>query len=223
MMQATPISQPSDGRRAVRRPCVSRPKVPPAVALIGASTGGPQALVALISGLTPVLSRLPICVTLHMPHDLMPVIAAHVARVCGVKTSVVVAGRRLDADLVHFAPGDQHLTFLRSGPDVDLVLVPGRSGDFCKPAIDVMFTSGAACHGARTLGIVLSGMGKDGLAGARAIVAAGGEVLVQDKASSAVWGMPGSVAKADLAAAILDPAAIARHVLARVAPLTRSA
>lgn len=76
-----------------------------------------------------------------------------------------------------------------------------------------MFKSGAQSHGARTLGVVLSGMGKDGLEGARAIVEAGGSVLVQDKATSAVWGMPGAVAKADLASAILEPAAMARDIV----------
>jgi two-component system chemotaxis response regulator CheB len=184
--------------------------------LIGASTGGPQALVALMSGLAPLVGRLPVCVTLHMPPDLMPVIAAHVARVCQVETSVVTERRRLDVGVVYFAPGDRHLNFRRTATGMDVILVASAPGEFCRPAIDVMFASGAASHKMRTVGIVLSGMGKDGLEGARAIVAAGGAVLVQDKATSAVWGMPGAVAKADLAASILPPAAIARQVIERV-------
>ena len=192
-----------------------QPLLPPGVVLIGASTGGPQALVVLIAGLAPVLTHLPVCVTLHLPSDLMPVIAAHVARTCKVQTEVVVGDRRLDPGVVYFAPGDRHLSFARGGAGVRILLAPGMPGDVCRPSIDVMFKSAAATHGARALGIVLSGMGKDGLEGARAIVAAGGSVLVQDKATSAVWGMPGAVAKANLAAAVLAPAAMAREVVAR--------
>lgn len=204
------------------RPARCRADAPPGLVLIGASTGGPQALIGLMTGLAPALYRLPICVTLHMPPDLMQVIAGHVARACGVETSIVTTGRPLGIGVVHFAPGDKHLTFVRSVGGVDIVLTPGVSGDFCKPAVDVMFASGAASHGSRALGIVLSGMGKDGLAGARAIIAAGGTVLVQDKRSSAVWGMPGAVAKAELAAAILEPAAIAKDVLRRMTPHART-
>ena len=193
----------------------------PGLVLIGASTGGPQALIALMTGLAPIVGRLPVCVTLHMPPDLMPVIAAHVARVCRVETSVVNGPRRLDVGLVHFAPGDRHMKFRRTSAGMEIILSPSVPGEFCKPAVDVMFMSGAASHGARVIGIVLSGMGKDGLAGASGIVAAGGSVLVQDKDSSAVWGMPGAVAKAGLAAAILPPAALARHVVDKVPALVR--
>lgn len=223
MTQATVSSrQPPFGAkvRASRRAGVGPP---PGIVVIGASTGGPQALITLMTGLAPVVPRLPVCVTLHMPPDVMPVIAAHVARACGIETCVVTEARRLDVGLVHFAPGDKHITFQRSASNVIIAPTQGAPGDLCTPAIDVMFASAAACHGARVLGIVLSGMGRDGFDGACAIVAAGGTVLVQDKASSAVWGMPGAVAGADLAAAILEPGAIAKEVLRRMRPLTRTA
>ena len=205
--------------RPVRQPYAMKPDV----LLIGASTGGPQALVVLIAGLAPVIERLPVCVALHLPSDLMPIIAAHVARTCGATTEVVQGDRNLAPGIVYFAPGDRHLAFKRSGAKVGLTLTRAAPGDLCTPAIDVMFKSGASCYGARTLGVVLSGMGKDGLEGARAIVAAGGSVLVQDKATSAVWGMPGAVAKADLAAAILAPAAMARDIVVRMMRLEKSA
>ena len=144
-------------------------------------------------------------------------------RTCKVQTEVVVGDRRLDPGLVYFAPGDRHLIFARGGPGVGILLAPGMPGDICRPSIDVMFKSAAVTHGARALGIVLSGMGKDGLEGAHAIVAAGGNVLVQDKATSAVWGMPGAVAKASLAAAVLAPAAMAREVVARATSNARIA
>ena len=177
----------------------------------------------LVEGLAAVLAQLPVCVTLHLPSDLMPLIAAHVARTCRVKTEVVVADRRLDPGVVYFAPGHRHLCFARSDGEVGILLAPGTRHDQFRPAIDVMFKSGAQAHGARALGVVLSGMGKDGLEGARAIVAAGGSVLVQDKATSAVWGMPGAVANADLAAAILEPAAMARDIAGRLPPTRRPA
>lgn len=188
----------------------------PSVVLIGASTGGPQALTALVAGLVSPGLRVPVCVTLHMPAELMPVIATHVTRTCGVETRVVTEAQSLFAGIVYFSPGDRHVNFRKEGGIVSLDLVSSAPGEFCKPAVDVMFTTGAACFGARTLAVVLSGMGKDGLAGARAITAAGGSVLVQDKASCAVWGMPGCIAKAELAAAVMSPEGLAAEISRRL-------
>ena len=200
---------------ATRAPALA-PLRGPGVLVIGASTGGPQSLVTLIAGLASHVDRLPICVALHMPKDLMSVIAAHVARRCRVETCVVSGPRPLAAGVVHFAPGDRHLVLGRSAVDCELSLVASASRDFCQPAVDVMFGSAARTYGPRTLAVVLSGMGKDGLAGAAAIAEAGGTILVQDNASSAVWGMPGAVAKAGLAAAVLPPDDLAREVVRRL-------
>lgn len=188
----------------------------PSVVLIGASTGGPQALTALVAGLASPGLRVPVCVTLHMPADLMPVIATHVTRTCGVETRVVAQAQSLLPGIVYFSPGDRHFNFRKDKGIVSLDLVPSPPGQFCKSAVDVMFSTAAACFGARTLAVVLSGMGKDGLAGARAIVASGGNVLVQDKASCAVWGMPGCVARAELAAAVMSPEALASEISRRL-------
>lgn len=188
---------------------------PPELVVIGASTGGPTALIALLSVLEPSRLGLPICVTLHMPPELMPVIAAHVAFSGKVHVQVVTRQRPLVAGSVCFAPGDRPLAFVRSAGRVEVVPMPedffGR-----KLPVDVMFASASASHGSRAIGIVLSGMGKDGLAGAQAIVAAGGTVIVQDEKTSAVWGMPGAVAGAQLASAILEPAEIAREIMRRM-------
>ena len=209
-IRVAPIAPPT--RSAVRLPPT------PGVLVIGASTGGPQALVALIAGLAPHVARLPICVTLHMPRELMPVIAAHVNRRCDVETRVVTAPCTLVAGTVHFAPGDRHLVLGRTRTGCGLSLAASASRDFCQPAVDVMFESAARAFGPRALAVVLSGMGKDGLAGAVAIARSGGAILVQDHVSSAVWGMPGAVAKAGLAAAVLPPDAIAREVVHRIRP-----
>ncbi len=180
----------------------------PAIVAIGASTGGPQALVALLSRLAPMLRRdasapggrigaLPVCVTLHMPRDLMPVIATYIAKRCRVATSVVGDPCRLGVGRVYFAPGDRHLGF---EPRADgIALVPLTSPERRKSAVDAMFVGAAAGFGPRVLGTVLSGMGEDGVSGSRAVVAAGGTVLAPDRVSSAVWGMPGAVVQADLA------------------------
>ena len=200
-----------------------RPPPPPGIVVIGASTGGPQALVVLLATLAPVLAQLPVCVTLHLPTDLMPVIASHVARTCRVPTEVVAADRPLDAGIVYFAPGDRHLAFERCGGAAGIVLAPVMPHDACRPAVDVMFRSAALSHGAATLGVVLSGMGKDGLEGARAIVKAGGKVFAQDKETSAVWGMPGAVVAAELAAAVLEPEAIGREIVLRATRARSSA
>ena len=207
-IRAAPLVPPT-------RPTLGTP-LGPGVLVVGASTGGPQALVTLIAGLAPHVSQLPICVTLHMPRDLMPVIAAHVARRCDVDARVVTAPSSLVAGAIYFAPGDRHLVIARTATDWSLSLAASTSADFCQPAVDVMFTSAAKAFGPRTLAVVLSGMGKDGLAGAGAVARAGGAILVQDDATSAVWGMPGSVAKAGLASAVLPPDAIAREVVRRL-------
>ena len=195
-----------------------RAALPPGIVVIGASTGGPQALVALIKPMAGALERLPVCVTLHMPPELMPIIAAHVARICGVATTIVTERQPLEIGRVYFAPGDRHLDLRRTARSVEIDLTSERLSDFCKPAVDVMFAAAARTYGARAVGIVLSGMGKDGLVGAGAITAAGGTILAQDKQSSAVWGMPGAVANAELTSAILPPADLAREIIRRLQP-----
>jgi two-component system chemotaxis response regulator CheB len=91
---------------------------------------------------------------------------------------------------------------------------PAPSG--CRPSVDPMFASCASVYGAHALGVVLSGMGRDGVIGAERIVAAGGTVMAQDAASCAVWGMPGAIAEAGLASALLPPDQLAARIVAAV-------
>ena len=204
--------------RPLEAPSPRRFVLAPAVVAIGASTGGPQALVALIKPLAWALDRLPVCVTLHMPPDLMPIIAAHVARTANVPTRIVRESMPFEIGTVYFAPGDRHLDLRRSPGGVEIDLTPDRPRDFCKPAVDSMFAAVARAFGARSLGVVLSGMGKDGLVGSQAIVAAGGAIMAQDKKTSAVWGMPGAVANAELTTTILPPEDLAREIVRRLQP-----
>jgi len=120
--------------------------------------------------------------------------------------------------VVYIAPGGSHMTVKRSGADVVIELDDGAPENSCKPSVDVLFRSAVAVWGPELLAVVLTGMGQDGLEGVRPIVAAGGSAIVQDEATSVVWGMPGAVAQAALADEVLPlseiPAAIARRVSA---------
>ena len=85
-----------------------------------------------------------------------------------------------------------------------------------RPSVDVLFRSAANCAGANAIGVILTGMGSDGLVGCRAVREAHGQVIAQDEASSVVWGMPGSVVKAGLAHSVLPVEAIANDIVQRV-------
>jgi two-component system chemotaxis response regulator CheB len=114
-----------------------------------------------------------------------------------------VEGDTLQAGWVYLAPGGHHMALARAGSEMRLHLNDDPAENCCRPAADVLFRSVARCYGAGALGVVLTGMGQDGLSGSRALHAAGGQVLAQDEASSVVWGMPRAVALAGFAQAVL--------------------
>ena len=174
----------------------------PRVIAIGASTGGPQALSALLTRLAPRVHSVPLVVVLHMPTDFTEVVVGQIAKATGLPTRAPTNGEQLKPGHIYFAPGGVHMKALRIGNSHMLAFSDGPPENFCKPAVDVLFRSVADSFGPGALGVVLTGMGSDGLAGAERIVDAGGSVIAQDEASSAVWGMPGAVARAGLAAAI---------------------
>lgn len=188
------------------------------IVAIGASTGGIHALSGLLREL-PAGFRLPILVTQHLPTTFMPYFAAQLALLAGRPCDVATDRLRIRPGRLIVAPGDAHLTVapLADGTAcVRLTRTPSISG--CMPSVDPMLTSIAAVFGARTLGVVLSGMGRDGAEGARALREAGGAVVVQDEASSVIWGMPGAVAAAGLADAVLPPEAIGQLIAKRSRP-----
>ena len=128
-------------------------------------------------------------------------------------------GQVLQADCIHLAPGDAHLTVQRRDEQAVIRLDRRPSESGCMPSVDPMLASLASAYGGRALAIVLTGMGRDGTAGARQLAEAGSSILVQDEASSAVWGMPGSIARAGLATAVLAPRELAMRVAAAVGPV----
>jgi two-component system chemotaxis response regulator CheB len=181
----------------------------PEALFIGASTGGPQALSALLTALAPHLQTVPVFVVLHMPVDFTLVIARQIERLVGRRTIVANNGEAPCPGSIYFAPGGMHMRLMRFGPSLIIGHRDSPPENFCKPSVDVLFRSAAEAYGPSALGLILTGMGTDGLAGSQAIVTAGGTIIAQDEASSVVWGMPGAVARAGLASAILPPADIA--------------
>jgi two-component system chemotaxis response regulator CheB len=181
----------------------SLPLTPPKVLLIGASTGGPQALNRLVVQIDAVLQRAPVLVTQHMPPTFTAVLAEHLARVSKFPVREATDGEEVGAGAIYLAPGGKHMKVARRDGTAVIVIDDGPMVNFCKPAVDPLFASAAEVWGSKTLALVLTGMGSDGLAGARDIVAAGGHVIAQDEETSVVWGMPGQVTNAGLCSAVL--------------------
>jgi two-component system, chemotaxis family, protein-glutamate methylesterase/glutaminase len=185
----------------------------PRVVLIGSSTGGPQALTVVIEKLPAAIDRAPVLITQHMPPTFTTVLAEHLSRVGGRGAHEAEHGEPVLAGGIYVAPGGRHMRVVRDGNGIKIALGDDAPVNFCKPAVDPLFSSAAQVWGASTLALVLTGMGSDGTAGAADIAAAGGSVIAQDEASSVVWGMPRSVAQAGLCSAVLTLQEIAPRVL----------
>jgi len=186
----------------------------PQVVAIGASTGGIHALNQLLGALPPEVT-LPILITQHLPSAFMEPFVRQLQAASVRPAAVASEGMAILPGRIVVAPGDAHLTVAEGAsgaPVAHLHDRPAPSG--CRPSVDPMFDSCAQAFGCHALGVVLSGMGRDGAEGATRIVAAGGTILAQDAASSAVWGMPGAVANAGLASAVLPPDQLALRILA---------
>lgn len=189
--------------------------------VIGVSTGGPNALAALVPAL-PADLAVPVCIVQHMPPMFTKLLADRLDAAGPLRVREAVAGEPLRAGEILIAPGDRHLAIgLHGGRRVaELRDTPPENS--CRPAADVLFRTAAETVGGGVLGVVLTGMGHDGRHGAEAIADVGGRLVVQDEPSSVVWGMPGAVAQAGLAdeVAPLEQLAgiIARRVAARGLP-----
>ncbi|ULK95795.1 chemotaxis response regulator protein-glutamate methylesterase [Bradyrhizobium sp. I71] len=193
------VHAPSSGPLSTRPFSTQAPKV----LLIGSSTGGPQALMSLVTELGPVIDRFPVLITQHMPPTFTTILAEHLARSSRRPASEAVDGEPVKAGRIYLAPGGKHMRVVRSGADAAISLDDGPAVNFCKPAVDPLFTSAIDVWHGNILSVILTGMGSDGMRGGKDIVAAGGSVIAQDEASSVVWGMPGAAANAGICAAIL--------------------
>jgi two-component system chemotaxis response regulator CheB len=185
----------------------------PRAVLIGSSTGGPQALTALIEKLPAAIDRAPFLITQHMPPTFTTVLAEHLSRIGGRGAHEAENGEPVLAGGIYVAPGGRHMRVVRGPDGIRIALGDDDPINFCKPAVDALFTSAAAVWGASSLAVVLTGMGADGTRGGADIVAAGGSVMAQDEATSVVWGMPRSVAQAGLCSAVLPLDQIAPKII----------
>lgn len=181
---------------------------------IGASTGGIHALSAFFAEL-PRDFPMPILVTQHLPAEFIVYFARQLHMVSGRTAVPARDGRRVEAGEVLVAPGDAHLTVRQGDGHVRVCFDHRRAQNGYCPSVDTMLTSVAEVYGRDSVGIVLTGMGRDGALGAQALAKAGGEILVQDQKSSIVWGMPGAVARLGIANMIAPPIDLANQVSRR--------
>ena len=187
----------------------------PTVLVIGVSTGGPAALDILLPNL-PASFPLPVLIVQHMPELFTKLLAERLNGRCPLQVREGVEGEPVRPGSIYIAKGNWHLEVLagaRIGLPATLHLSQGALENHCRPAVDVLFRSAAAVYGSGALAVVLTGMGSDGMIGARLIREQGGSVLAQDQASSTVWGMPGSVATAGLAHKVVPLNLMASEIL----------
>ena len=210
-VEPPPPIAPKGGMQSLLRPM---PADPIDILAIGASTGGIHALGAMFHAL-PAEIGVPILVTQHLPIPFMSVFARQLGAVARRVALVAENGMPLEPDTILVAPGDSHLTLEPSSSGPVIRLTQGRSGSGCMPSVDPMLASVGAVFGTGAVGVVLTGMGRDGVEGASRLVACGGSVIAQDEKSCAVWGMPRAVLEAGLACAVLPPDKIARRIAAR--------
>jgi two-component system chemotaxis response regulator CheB len=188
------------------------------VVAIGVSTGGPAALMELLPAL-PADFPVPIVIVQHMPPVFTRLLAERLDARCRIKVSEGRSRQALLPGEAWIAPGDFHMTVERDGAEVVMNVGQGPRENSCRPSVDVLFRSIAQTFGDRALAVVMTGMGRDGVAGCQTIRAARGHTIVQDEASSVVWGMPGLVVKADLADQIVPLYGLAEVITGRVAHL----
>ena len=199
---------------AITRPASLSPPVRPQVVAIGGSTGAPPALMSLFADLKGELEQA-VLLTQHMPPTFTAMLAEQLERTGGRPAAEARDGEPILPGRIYVAPGGWHMTVGRSGKVPVIRLNQEAPEHFCRPSVDPMLRSAAAVYGPGVLAVILTGMGADGAEGCRAVAEAGGRFVVQDEATSVVWGMPGAAARTGLAEAVLP--------LNQIAPWVRRA
>lgn len=182
---------------------------------IGVSTGGPDALGQLLPQL-PVDLEVPVVIVQHMPAEFTAKLANRLDQASALKVVEAKQGESLKPGTVYIAPGDNHMVLSAKRKKVFVSLNKNPPENSCRPSVDPLFRSISTLYEDECLGIVMTGMGQDGLNGARALHAAGSRLLVQDQESSVVWGMPKLIAKAGLADAQVPLKNLAAEIVSRV-------
>lgn len=182
------------------------------IVAMGTSTGGPNALAEVMPHVISDFP-VPILIVQHMPPLFTRFLADRLDGCSQIRVREAVSGQEILPGQAWLAPGDYHMRVVRNGTRVRIVTDQASPQNSCRPSVDVLFRSVAETYGAGVLAVVMTGMGQDGLAGCRDVHNRGGQVLVQDEASSVVWGMPGFVAKAGLADQVLPLGEIGSEVV----------
>jgi two-component system chemotaxis response regulator CheB len=191
------------------------PGFSPQVLVIGSSTGGPQALQAIVQALGAPLV-VPVLVVQHMPPMFTAILADHLSKVWPGCAEEARDGAPLKGGMLYVAPGDNHMRIVKKAGQPYIALDKSPAINFCRPSVDPLFSSAAEAYGSHVLGLVLTGMGSDGRQGSQDIVSRGGAIMAQDEASSVVWGMPGAVVRAGLAAQVRPLLEIAPSLLSLI-------
>jgi two-component system, chemotaxis family, protein-glutamate methylesterase/glutaminase len=194
---------------------VFRPHVIPKVVVVGVSTGGPTALSEIIPQI-PDGFRLPILIVQHMPPLFTRLLSERLQKQTTLKVREGQEGMVVEPSTIYVAPGDYHMRVRRRGDQVVIALDQEPPENSCRPAVDVLFRSVHEVYGGQVVSVVLTGMGQDGLRGVELLRSAGAKVIIQDEATSVVWGMPGAIARANLADATVALGDIVPEILRHV-------
>lgn len=218
-------SMAADARRSVAEPETSAPAAqalprspstePPEIVAVGVSTGGPAALMDLVSSLPAAFSA-PLVIVLHTTEAFAQAIAQRLDEASPLQVELAYEGAELQPGTIWMAPGDAHVEIGGHAVKRTLHLSDAPPENHCRPAVDVLFRSVAEVYGNRGLGVVLTGMGSDGLKGAEQMVSRGAEVWAQDETTSVVWGMPRAVVEAGIASKVLPIDAVAVELRRRL-------
>jgi two-component system chemotaxis response regulator CheB len=207
---AAPASS-SQGAGAVLRKAATRCfRTTERIIAIGASTGGVEAIKEVLMGFEPDTPG--IMVTQHIPKAFSAPFATRMNACCRMAVCEAEDGQHILAGHVYIAPGDRHLLLIRDGARYVCRLDDGSPVNRHKPSVDVLFRSVAQQAGANAIGVILTGMGKDGAVGLREMREAGAPTVAQDEASSVVWGMPGEAVAIGAASEVLPLSAISAAV-----------
>jgi two-component system chemotaxis response regulator CheB len=216
LCQGKQVNKPAAQATAAQvAPSPRSPRGAVQVVAIGASTGGPNALADVFARL-PANFPVPIVMVQHMPPMFTRLLAERLSTQYALPVHEGASGTVLQPGQAWLAPGDYHLAVVGTSHQARLLIHQDPPENSCRPAVDVLFRSVAQTFGPNVLAVVLTGMGQDGLRGCEVVREAGGQVIVQDEATSVVWGMPGFVARAGLADKVLPLALIGDEILRRV-------
>ncbi|HSR08460.1 MAG TPA: chemotaxis response regulator protein-glutamate methylesterase [Bryobacteraceae bacterium] len=207
---------PSRAQTFVPRASTFQPSVAPEIVAIGVSTGGPNALGAIMPTF-PADFPLPILIVQHMPPVFTRLLADRLQTITKLKVEEATDGATVEPGKVLIAPGDRHMRVRKGVLKTIVTLDQEPPENSCRPAVDVLFRSVEEAYGAAVISVILTGMGYDGLRGMEVLKAHGAYVIAKDEATSVVWGMPGAVVNAGLADSVVPLDGVVPEILRRTA------